>query len=184
MQNESSIIDKLINESKKGLTLIESKFLSSHNFDQYEIHVAKEVVMTSSSFDSYHLLFALRRASATDYELIPKYHIAQILCSALEHVNYLNDWGYLDIDESVDQVAALALLETGSTAMNYLKPLLDNKQPAPLFGTEEATLSAIYQYRRNDFAYRYISLILGKKPVFTMELNERDREIEKLKNEL
>jgi hypothetical protein len=184
MQNQSSTIDGLINESNKGLTLTESKVLPNLKFDQHDIQVAKEKIMASSSYDTYHLLFALRRASAADYELIPKHHIAQILCSALEHMNYLNDWGYLDIDESVDQEAALALLETGSIVVNCLRPILDNKQPAPLFGTEEATLSAIYQYRRNDFAYRYISLILGKKPIFKKEPNERDREIEKLKNEL
>ena len=60
---------------------------------------------------------------------------------------------------SYDNTAAVALLETSTSAIEYLVPLLDNQSVARLFGSESATTSSYYQFRRADFAYRYILLI-------------------------
>jgi len=106
------------------------------------------------------------------------------LCSALENLDYLNDWGYLDPTESYDAESANALLETGVECVKALTRLLDDSSAATLFGSESATLSAKYKYRRKDFAFRYIKIILGEAPSFLRNPLERDEEILKLKERL
>ena len=63
-----------------------------------------------------------------------------------------------------DRTAAQALLELGDAARAPLIALLDDDRPAPLAGSEAATLSALHGYRRSDFAYRYLSKLLGREP--------------------
>ena len=71
----------------------------------------------------------------------------------------------------------------GSPAVEYLSRLLGDKSEAPLFGSQEATLSIALHYRRADFAYRYIMLILDRKPTFPADLAERDKLIAELQKE-
>jgi hypothetical protein len=102
----------------------------------------------------------------------------------LAHQTYLNDWGYLDPGGSHDGEAAQALLEMGTDALPQLLPLLDDSQPARLYGSEEATITKLYQYRRKDFAYHYIALILGLSSPFNADPAQRDQEIERLKAQM
>ena len=90
---------------------------------------------------------------------------AEILCAALRTQQYLNDFGYLHPTEhSSDGESARALLETGDAARPCLARLLDDRDPAPLFGSEAATIADMYRFRRRDFAYHYLSRILGSRP--------------------
>jgi hypothetical protein len=66
---------------------------------------------------------------------------------------------------------------TGSSATNCLRPLLADRSTAPLFGSEDATLSAMYKYRRCDFAYRYLVKLRGGEPAFDRDPAVRDRAI-------
>jgi len=76
------------------------------------------------------------------------------------------------------------LLALGADAIAPLRKLLDDRREARLFGSETATLSRLYGYRRNDFAYRYLALIRGDTPLFDPSPTARDREIERLKTSL
>jgi hypothetical protein len=78
---------------------------------------------------------------------------------------------------SHDGEAAKALLELGDVAVSCLRPLLADSSAAPLFGSEEATLSSLYKYRRCDFAYRYLVKLRGGEPTFDRDPAERDRVI-------
>ena len=141
-------------------------------------------IVAHDDHTAYHLLFALRRHAPNAYRRLPNTTKARVLCDALAHQTYLNDWGYLDPGGSHDGEAAQALLELGNDALQPLISLLDDSRPARLFGSEEATISKMYDYRRKDFAYRYVSLLLGWQPAFEADPRSRDIEIERLKSTL
>src|SRR5262249_17235374 len=77
--------------------------------------------------------------------------------------------------------AGKALVECGTVALPYLRPLLDDIRPAWVRGSEEATISEFHHYRRADFAYHYACLILGTAPRFDPDPRKRDPEIARLK---
>jgi len=159
---------------------MQSAVLSGFKPAPGEIAAMLEYITTHPDHTAYHSLFAVRRKSPDDYRQVPIIARAQVLCSALTQLTFLNDWGYLDPAGSHDGEAALALLELGKAAVERLVPVLNDSRPAPLFGSEPATLAATYHYRRKDFAYRYLSLILGRAPAFAADPQSRDREIEQL----
>jgi hypothetical protein len=174
----------LIADSRKGLSLMESGALSGAHPDAADLREAREYVLAHPVADSYHLLFLLRRHSDTEAREIGEDARSAILCAALTHLTYLNDWGYLEPTQPYDGEAAVALLETGRAAVKPLTPLLDDSRSAPLYGSEDAAMSSIYKYRRCDFAYRYLSMILGLKPEFDKNPKVRDRAIRELKQKL
>ena len=163
---------------------MESATLSGIKLSKHEIETAVNYIAAHGDHTAYHLLFALRRHALDAFRSLPNITKAHVLSDALVRQTYLNDWGYLDPGGSHDGEAAKALLELGSDVFQPLLPMLDNSQPARLFGTEEATISALYQYRRKDFAYRYLALITGRQPTFEADPQSRDAKIEDLKMEL
>jgi hypothetical protein len=149
-----------------------------------DVPEALAYITKHADYTSYHLLTALRKFYPAFYRSVPNEEKSAILCSALRTSTALNDWGQFTPSTSVDGQSAKALLETGKVALKYLAPILDDGSPAILFGSEEATMSVIYAYRRKDFAYRYASLILGNVPVFRADPKDRDKDIDGLKAEL
>ena len=181
----SNRADLLIATSKAGKSLMESKALLEGPFPASALLRAKDYVELHPNHTSYHLLFAVRRHSRDLYSQISTQAKAKTLCSALERAPFLNDWGYLAPDGgSYDGEAAEALLEIPRPAVQHLEGVLRDRRPAHVFGSEEATMSHVYHYRRADFAYRYICLILGRKPTFDPDPTERDNAIRKLIEEL
>jgi|GEM_PF-5447817 len=177
------MIEPLIAASRDGRTLTEEALLQTL-LSANDSQAAVAYVTQHPDYSAYHLLFALRRSTPALYRTVDVAARAQVLCSALGHVRYLNDWGYLDLKQSHDGEAAQALLETGTVALADLVSLLDDQRPAPLFGSEEATLSTIYHYRRCDFAYRYAMLLKGLQPIFEAEPTQRDRAIAELRSHI
>ncbi len=178
------VIHELVEESKRGLSLMESAVLPRVQLGPSDIQAADEYIKRHGDYTSYHLLLALRRHATDAYWNIPDVTRAEILCSALAHLTFLNDWGYLDPSESHDGEAAKALLEAGPPGIRCLVSLLDDRRPAPLFGTEEATMSSTYGYRRSDFAGRYLSLLMGMKPSFSSNPEGRKKTLEDLKTKV
>jgi len=174
----------LIDESTKKKAVCESSLLINNPLAPNDIPEALKYLASHSDYSSYHLLLAIRQYYPESYKAIANRDKAAILCSALRNSTYLNDWGYLDNIESFDGESAKALLDSGEVALSFLVPLLEDNDSAPLFGSEEATLSREYKYRRKDFAYRYISLLLGQSPTFSPDLKERNKSIESLKSKL
>jgi hypothetical protein len=177
-------VSKLVEEAKTKNSAIEAGILSKNPMVAADIPEALEHIKSHPDFTSYHLLVAIRKYYPKSYKEVRTDDKVSILCSALRNIMYLNDWGYLAPVDSYDRESGKALLETGRSALNGLTPILDDENSAPLFGSEEATLSKLYKYRRKDFAYRYISLIIGESPGFSRNLKERDKRIEILKNKL
>ena len=189
---QEAMIDQLIHDSREKKTLRESlivqKYLQKDKKIEGLILFDKEKAMNyitrNSNYTAYHLLFFVKTLFPSDYNDIGEPIKASVLCSALENTTFLNDWGYLDSNGSFDGEAATLLLEVGKPTLKYLALILKNKGSAPLYGSEEATLSSFYRYRRSDFAFRYISIILGLPYVFYEDLNERDKAIEGLEKKL
>lgn len=174
------MIDALIAQARQGWMLQRSTVLPGLDAKAFDGSAAVRQITSHADFTSYHLLWALRQAAPALYQALPQAVKAQILADALAHVAALNDWGNLDPAGSFDGEAAVALLALGCAAIGPLEPLLQDGRPAPLFGSEPATLSSLYQYRRKDFAFRYLTLLTGGEPAFDADPAVRDMAIARL----
>jgi hypothetical protein len=174
---------KTVGESRSAQDMLQSKHNAGVSLLSKTDFVNKYFAR-NKDYTSYHLLFCLNSLSPEAYKQIDPEDRASILVSTLENCGSLNDWGYLDANDSFDNDAAKMLLSLGVVAIKHLAPLLANENEAPLYGSEAATLSSILRYRRADFAYRYISLILGLDAAFHEGVEARNDEIEKLKKKL
>jgi hypothetical protein len=172
------LMRQLISDSIDGKCLRESSTFRVLDPGEIDKDSVLGFVKAHQDYASYHLLFVCKRFFPCDYLRVPKTARASILCSSLEHLTFLNDWGYLSPSGSFDGEAADALLEIGDVAIRYLLPILGNKGEAFLYGSEEATLSGVYEFRRCDFAFRYISMLKGRVPRFPKSIHERDHAIE------
>ncbi len=181
---QSPLLADLIADSTRGITLGESQTLRQAHLDATTRTAAAAYLAAHPDQSAYHLLFALRRLAPDTYRQVPAGTRAAVLCAALAQQTYLNDWGYLDLGGSYDGEAAQALLELGQAAQAPLIPLLADSREALLFGSEDATLSTMYHYRRNDFAYRYLMLIRGEQPTFADTPAQRDAAIHTLQQQL
>jgi hypothetical protein len=175
------MLTPFIADSNRGLSLLESKTLREHPLGDAELPLAVEYVRAHADASSYHLLFAIQARSPAAYEGIPAATRAAVLCAALEHLVYLNDWGHLHA-AVLDGRPAVALIALGDVAKPGLVRLLADRRDAPFFGSADATLSG--GYRRTDFAYRYLLLILGREPTWNDDMAKRDVAIAALQTEL
>lgn len=177
MQELPPALAALHDDSLQGRTLLESRSLSSGLGDEAAA-MARVRIEAQPGYEWYHALFALRRGHGALHAALPPAIRAKVLCDALTHLVFYNDWGYLDPSGSHDGEAATALLELGDAAVACLRPLLADRTPAPLYGSEDATMSSMYKYRRCDFAYRYLIKLRGGEPRFAADPAERDRLID------
>jgi hypothetical protein len=184
----SDRLEKLIAESKAGYPPLETsvvlKKATAETWSEEEVKAAVIYVTNNRDVSSYHLLFALEKVSPEAFGQISSEARAKILVSALKNISCLNDWSVLSPTEPYDDHAAKELIATGPAAVSLLLPLLDDTRDAPLRGSAPATASSEYQYRRCDFAYRYLCLIHGKPAPFMVKPSERDVDIAILKKEL
>jgi hypothetical protein len=181
----SSPIDALVADAEAGELLGISDAYESARFDADGARAAAERIRAHADASSFHLLLALRREAPAVYGELPPQLRAAVLADALRRLPFLNDFSVLTPDgPGHDRTAALALLELGDAAREPLVALLDDDRPAPLAGSEAATISALHGYRRSDFAYRYLSKLLGRDARFAAEPAQRDPAIRALREEL
>lgn len=174
------MINELIADSTEGLALEESETYRSLHLTEAQASEAADLVRQTPDHTRYHLLMALRRDHPGRYSQIPVGTRASILTAALANVRWLNDFGYLDPGGSWDGPAATALVETGADAEPALRQLLADRSPAPLRGSEMATMAHLYGYRRADYAFRYLARIAGQDPAFDPDPKRRDEQIAEL----
>ena len=177
-------VDDLVAEAAQGLPAMKSQTVAAAELTDADRDAAVAYAEAHPDHTAYLVLIALRRRDVAGYRRIPDATKAAILACALAHLTLLNDWGYLDPAGSHDGEAAVALLELGPAAIIKLRPLLGNERSAPLFGSEPATLSSSFGYRRKDFAYRYICMLRGREPAFDADPAVRDAAIERLQADL
>ena len=167
-----------------GEPYMQSKLYAGEPLSLDELAEAEAYVIGHPAISSYHLLMALRDQRPRAYAQITDEIKAKVLCNAMARLAFLNDFGYLDPSESYDDMAGKAIIEVGKPALPCLVRLLEDRSEAPLSGSQPATLFAAFHYRRADFAYRHIMLILGRRPTFPADLAERDKLIGELQKEM
>ena len=180
----TSRLDAAVKAATAGESYLQSMLYASEPLSPKELAEADSYIQCHPDFTSYHLLLALRQQSPLAYGKVPDGVKAKILCQALSRLLCLNDFGYLEPSESYDDVAGRAIIELGAPALPRLVQLLKDKNEAPLCGSQPATLFSAFRYRRADFAYRYIMLILGRRPTFPVDPAERDKLIDELHKEM
>ncbi len=176
------VVEQLLEDSRDGLLLGQSAAYLDASFDPTSAREAASEVIARGDASAFHVLMALRSAAPETYEALPTDTRAAVLVDALRRQSQFNDWGYLQPGGGHDGAAAAALLEAGASAIDLLRPLLDDDARAEMTGSEIAELAHRYGYRRKDFAQRYLSLLLGREPVFHEDVAERDRTIAELRS--
>lgn len=185
MSDEARQIDALVADGEAGVPLGLSDAYQSARFDADDARAAAARIRERPGAEALHLLLALRREAPETYRELPGEQRAQVLVAALRELPHLNDFGWMEPDgHGHDRTAAQALLELGDTARAPLVELLDDDRPAPLAGSEAATMSSTYGYRRSDYAHRYLSKLLRRDAPFAAEPAQRDAAIAALRNEL
>lgn len=126
-------------------------------------------------------LEALRGADPDAFHSLPLRDRAGIYVQKLKSNLFYNTWGVpgYHLTET-----AQALIALGNEATILLKPLLNDRRPAPLSGSEDATASTVYANRIRDYAWVLISEIKGQPYQYFQTPTERDRHIDKLVKEL
>ena len=178
--DEDPLIARLVAMSKEKKSLYRWESFAELKLSAKQLAAAEKYIKEVKDYRSYHLLFAVKNTSDEAYKRLPADVKIMVLTSALRELESLNDWSRLHPDESSDGEAATALLQLGKGAISHLAPILKISDPAKIFGSEESIASSEYGYRRKDFAYRYISLILEKNPKFSADPKDRDKAIEVL----
>ncbi len=176
----SEIQQQLVNEARHRTTM-ESQIFQSAIMTTWNRDLANgaiSYIKAHPDHSAYLLLFAMKRTAASEYTCISPAIKSKIIVSALESMASMNDWGSLSPTDSYDGEAARELIGLGCWSKRNLLPILHDKNTALLVGSEEATLSRIYHYRRCDFAFRYLQLIDGLTPKFSSDIPTRDKQID------
>ena len=173
-------IAALVEQGKEGKCVCYSLRLSDRPFEASSVAEATRYVAAHKDSSSYHLLYALHRYYPDSYALISNADKAAVLCSALENVEAANDWSILTSKESGDREVGQMLIAAGRDALPALKKVLTDDRRVRNFGSTESTVSVTYDYRRKDFAYRYVCMILGRNHTFDATPEMRDKRIRQL----
>jgi len=133
-----------------------------------EIVKRKDVVqpllksITDSSQKEYFKLMALKRLDPASYATVPPKRGAAILTDALAKSDVFNAWG---IPNHYWESSARAIIEYGADAVPYLEKLLEDKRPAPVWGSEEAIIYEQYKFRVCDYALALLNEIAPRRKV-------------------
>lgn len=102
--------------------------------------------------------------------------VSAVLADALQKSVVFNAWG---LPHLYWESSARTIIECGPAAVPFLKPLLRDKRPAPVWGSEEVMESEKYHYRVCDYAFALISEINNQKWTIPVRVEDRDEAIER-----
>jgi hypothetical protein len=179
----AAIVTELVELAKRSESIYESREVYK-KLTLCDSRHATRYVAAHPDYSSYHVLMALHECLPDVYNSIAPSVKAAILCDELRHANFLDDWSILAPNDSVDGIPAVELMTIGAGAIPYLEPLLSDKRPAFLEGSQEGTINAAYKHRKADFAYRYITIIQQQTYTFDREPTQRDKKIQRLQAQL
>lgn len=123
----------------------------------------------------YFKVMALNKINAELYKRLSCDVICAVLSDSLQKSAVFNAWG---LPHLYWESSAKAIVECGPTAIPYLTPLLRDKRPAPVWGSEEAAESEKYHYRVCDYAYALMREIENQKWKIPESVEERDKAFE------
>lgn len=127
-------------------------------------------------------LMALRDLNPAVYQTVDANFRYQVLADALQKAEFYNAWGVPHL--FLDQTASLTIICENRGIEKYLYPLLDNANPAPVFGGAEIVEEHdSYGYRVKDFAWALINRLRGTPVEIPVSPKERDSLIDRMKKE-
>jgi hypothetical protein len=177
-----TVVDQLIADAKTKMPLDDSvAFSKGIPVDEAR---AIKYIEEHPDYQSYHLLLALRNTNLKAYKSLAPEIRAAVLCSTLREQDFFDDWMPPDCTTADQQYASnseKALVEIGIPTILYLLPLLDDHSVAQDSEYEE---EPEFEYRRADYAFRYICWILKLPDSFQPEPEDRDKAIRCLKMKL
>jgi len=179
--NIPQIVSRLETESSKGVEPFNS--IAYQELVSRGAQIAPELKSLITKPDSTSLLslLALREIDPGTYRTVDSTIRIQILINSLQTSEYFNAWG---IPHLYWEPAAKAILEHGGAAVKALKPLLRDKRPAPVWGSEEVLEYQKYQYRVCDYAMALINTITETKIQIITDPRARDQIIDRMISEL
>lgn len=139
---------------------------------------ALAAAITTDDRSSLLTLLAVRAASRATYDTIAPERRVNILVDALRTSPAFNTWG---MPHAKWEYAAQSLAGEGDLAVRKLTPLLEDKRPAPTWGSEDRMQYEQYKYRVCDYAWALIAAIRQQKIEIPRDPAARDREIAGLK---
>lgn len=159
--------------------------VESANPGRAGIRALTQRICAAPDYRSFHLLFALKQLAPREYCRLSAKTKAAILVSNLEHVSLSNAWGCLTTlgHRASHDVATQALISLGPVAIPYLEPLLQCADRIDV-GGHEGVVSEAHQWRKKDYAYRFIKILIGQVPLYDASPEVRDELIDGLKEEL
>lgn len=152
----------------------------AHQMGKAAVSSLREQV-TARGTTSFLALEALREADIEAYQLLPARLRAEVYGEALRNVRSYNAWGVPGYQLTA---TANAFITLGDEAITVLEPLLDDKRPAQLSGSQSATTSEMYGNRVCDYAWVFINEIRQQHYAYSMNPSERDAAIDALRRSL
>jgi hypothetical protein len=158
---------------------------SSGTLRAEQVEEASQYIKSHCDHSSFHLLCALREQYPATYFSIPNRSKVLVLSSALSHSEVSYDWGTMyPPDQGIEGECGEAIVAIGRAALPFLVPILDDTTLITAAGSGGmGSIATKYKYRRADYAYRFICVILKREFLFDPDPQVRDTRIEKLKED-
>lgn len=174
------LVRELRNESERGVEPFNSMPYRELTSRGRKAAPELKTLLRDANRTSFLGLLALRQMDPTLYrELEPPFRVS-VLIDALRTSDYFNAWG---LPHLYWEDAAQAVIDEGQAARDLLKALLDDRRPAPMWGSEEVLEYQKYSYRVRDYAWALLKAIQGEEVEIPTDPKMRDNLISELERQ-
>ena len=119
------VVEQFLEDSRDGSCSASPRPTWTRPSTRLAREAASEVIARGDA-SAFHVLMALRSAAPETFEALPTDTRAAVPSTRWAAESQFNDWGYLQPGGGHDGAAAAALLEAGESAIDLLRPLLDD----------------------------------------------------------
>jgi hypothetical protein len=126
-------------------------------------------------YRAFHSLYFLSKVSAREFGKLSSERIAAILFSAFKRRVDLSDFGLLRNEPVLGPAGELLIGCQPGDILPELIRLIDDHSMVRLDGSERATASIMYDYRKHDYAYWLLCLAINMEYKFETTPVERAR---------
>ncbi len=169
--NVARLADELQKESERGVEAFNS--MPYRELVSRDSEAASELksLLSNETRASFLGLLALRQLDSSLYRELASSFRVSVLIDALRNSTYFNAWG---LPHQYWEDAAKALIDEDQAAYEPLRALLDDKRPAPMWGSEEVFEYQKYSYRVCDYAWALLKAIQDEQVEIPVDTSLRD----------
>lgn len=129
-------------------------------------------LLTKADHTSLLGLLALKKLDDAIYRSLPPSFRIAVLVDSLRGSKFFNTWG---MPGQHGREATDAFVAEGSReAVQALVPLMQDKRPAPVWGSEGARLAKLYQFRVCDYAWAIVMAMRHEPIALVQNPEQRD----------